>query len=311
MSDRFVAVIGTVNHDEIRRQDGTRRESLGGILYNVLPLAILLEGTGLRVRAIGRLGEEHRRQAMELLAEFPAADGSGLLADPAGTNESWLDYSGAGERREGVELRVAPLDDADLASAAGAQAVLVNMISGRDVSAGSLERLAGRISGPMLLDVQALARTTDAPRRPRRVPDAEAWARPFDVVRGNELEIGGFGGDLADPAAAAHRILSFPRAPAEVLLTLGERGAVRFERSGGDVRVDRVEPVPCPEPRDPTGCGDSFLAAVTAARVLGRSRAAAARMAAFVAARVAELSGLEELGRLRSLRDEALRIGGD
>jgi sugar/nucleoside kinase (ribokinase family) len=306
MSGRFVAVIGTVNHDVITAGDGSRRESLGGILYNVLTLAVLLEGSGIRVRAIGRLGEEHRRQAMDLLAAFPAADGSGLIADAGGTNESWLDYSRAEDRVEGVELRVAPLTDADLAPAAGAEAVLVNMISGVDLDPRTLHRLAAAVPGPMLLDVQALARTRDAPRRPTVVRDAEAWAAPFDVVRGNEAEIGGFGGTPEDASAAARRILAFPAGPAEVLVTRGERGATRFERRGDTVIEDPVPAAPCPRPVDPTGCGDSFLAAVVAARALGRDRGSAARAGALVAARVAELTGLESLASLRELRERAL-----
>jgi len=135
VSAPFVAVIGTVNLDTIVTADGRRLESLGGILYNAIPLAALLEKPGVGVRIYARLGERHRTEAIRLLEAFPAVDASTLVADPAGTNLSLLDYSGPGERLERVEMRVPPLTRDDLAGAESARAILVNMISGRDVRA--------------------------------------------------------------------------------------------------------------------------------------------------------------------------------
>jgi sugar/nucleoside kinase (ribokinase family) len=299
VSAPFVAVVGTVNLDTIVTAEGRRLESLGGILYNAIPLGALLENTDLRVKLYGRLGREHREQAIRLLEPFPAVDATTLIADPAGTNLSLLDYSGGGERREEVEMRVAPLSADDLRGAADARAVLVNMISGRDVAQETLGELRRRSRAEFLLDVQALARTFETPRRPRVVPQFRQWCRLFEVVRGNEEEIAHFGGAPGDAGAAAERILE--AGAEEVLATRGGRGAWRATRGSGRVEWVEIPPDPWEPAHDPTGCGDSFLAGVCAGRVTGMDSLAACRLGSYVAARVAALSGLGSLVALRGI----------
>lgn len=301
---RFVAVVGTVNKDVILRPGGVRSESLGGILYNTIPLAALLLGSGVRVRPIGRLGNGDRREAIRILSAFPAVDVDGLIADPAGTNLSTLDYSHEGERVETVEMCVAPLSLEDLAPARGAEAVLVNMISGRDVACATLEELRRGERGRFFLDVQALARSTHTPRRPRVVPDGAGWSRLFDVVRGSETEIAHFGGTPGDVAAAAERILA--AGGGEVLATRGERGGTRFVHENGRLRRTEYVAVRCATPADPTGCGDSFLSGVCAGRVLGMAEDESVKLGALVASRVVALAGLEALVALGSIRREAV-----
>jgi sugar/nucleoside kinase (ribokinase family) len=299
VSAPFVAVVGTVNLDTIVTADGGRLESLGGILYNAIPLGALLENTGLRVKLFGRLGAEHREQAIRLLAPFPAVDATTLIADPGGTNRSLLDYSSGAERREVVEMRVAELSVDDLHGAAGARAVLVNMISGRDVTRETLAEIRRRSRAEFLLDVQALARTFESPRRPRVVPHFREWCGLFDVVRGNEEEIAYFGGVPGDASAAVVRILG--AGAKEVLATRGERGAWRATLRAGRLERLEVPPDRWEEAADPTGCGDSFLAGVCAGRVTGMNPLAACRLGSYVAARVAGLSGLGSLVALRGI----------
>jgi sugar/nucleoside kinase (ribokinase family) len=316
----FVAVVGTVNADRIVGPAGETSESLGGILYNGIVLAALLEGTGLAVRLVARLGADDREEALRLLAPFPAADGTGLIADPAGTNRSVLDYSRAEDRVEEVELRVPPLTAEDLAGVAGARAVLVNLISGRDVTLAALDDLRRRAPRALfLLDIQALARTADSPRRPCPVSDWKEWCARFDVVRGNEVEATHFAGAAPDGPAAVRRLLA--RGVAEVHVTRGVRGSWlgvasspatghrgadgAADGAADDVTLTEIPALPCPGVADPTGCGDAYLSGVCAGRVLGLAPVDAAHLGAFAAARVAGLAGLSALTGLRGLREGA------
>ncbi len=304
MTAAAVSVVGTVNHDVIVTPDGHRHESLGGILYNALPLAALLEGRGIRVRVHGRLGSGHRREIERMSGAFPALDLDGLISDPAGTNGSLLDYTGPGDRREEVEMRVAPLSIDDLAGVPAARVVLVNMISGRDISPGTIAELRDRSSATFLLDIQALARSGDSPRRPRRVPDWGEWSRLFDVVRGNEEEVAFFGDRPGDPPAAARAILA--AGAARVLVTRGEKGARIFESGGEREEWGRDVPArPAPRAVDPTGCGDSFLAGVAAGIVLGAPFVEAVNLGTWVASEVVGLVGLTDLSRLTGVLDRA------
>jgi sugar/nucleoside kinase (ribokinase family) len=305
VSAPFVAVVGTVNLDTIITAEGRRLESLGGILYNAIPLAALLENTGVLVKPWARLGPEHREWALRLLEPFPAVDARTLIADPNGTNRSVLDYSEGGERREEVSMRVAALSPDDLLGTIPARAVLVNMISGRDITPETLAAIRRRSGAHFLLDVQALARTFDTPRRPRIVPHREEWCRLFDVVRGNEEEIAHFGGVPEDATAAAERILR--SGVGQVITTRGEKGSWHAVLVDDRLAVVDVPPDPWEPTKDPTGCGDSFLAGVCAGRVVGMSPAAAVRLGSFTAGKVAALSGLESLGALRGIGEEAAR----
>jgi sugar/nucleoside kinase (ribokinase family) len=301
-----VAVLGTVNRDVILDADGERHESLGGILYNAIALGVLLDGRGYSVRPIGRLGAEDRRLAIDILSAYPAIEADALIEDRAGTNLSVLEYAPdrSGERTEHVEMRVASLSDGDLKRAAGSRACLVNMISGRDVERAVLARLRASERGMFVLDVQALARTASVPRRPRLVPDFAEWSPLFEIVRGNEVEIAHFGALPANLDAAVAAIL---RAGAgEVVATRAERGGRSFRDDAGIVSAVEYAAVPCARPVDPTGCGDTFLSAVCAGRVLGLSREDSLRLGAFVASKVAGLAGLEELVALRGIVSEAI-----
>jgi sugar/nucleoside kinase (ribokinase family) len=309
VSGRTVAVLGTVNRDEIVTPDGDVRRSLGGILYNVFPLAALLEGTGARILPIGRLGAEDREEAAGLIGPLPGVDPAGLLVDPAGTNLSRLDYSGGGERRESVRMQVAPLSAEDVAPAADADVVVVNLISGRDLAVETVEALRretdARPGGGALfcLDVQALARTTDTPRRPRADPAWERWAAAFHVVRGNEDEISWVAGTEGREEPAVERLL---RAGArEVIVTRGMRGSTRAVLADGAVRSARIPAWPVAREVDPTGCGDAFLAGLVAGRVLGLGPDDSCHLGAFTASEVVGLSGLGALGALRGIRERA------
>lgn len=306
MTRRFVAVVGTVNHDIIVPKHGPPTESLGGILYNALPLAALLESTGVGVALVGRLGADHRREAIAKLARFPHVNAQSLIADPAGTNLSRLDYSQGAERVETVEMRVAPLSDPDLAPLLDAEAVLVNMISGRDVDRDTMTRFRARTRARLFLDVQALARSLDAPRRSCVVPDGLAWASTFHVVRGNAEEIAYLGGVPGDPDEAAGRLLA--AGAEEVLATRGGAGVTRFAQGSTGTRSRDFPAFACPHPVDPTGCGDSFLAGVVAAHLLGLPPEGGVRLGVYVASRVAGLSGLDALEALDGIREEAAAI---
>jgi sugar/nucleoside kinase (ribokinase family) len=301
----FVAIVGTVNHDVILTSEGREFESLGGILYNAIPLAALLDGTGISCRLHGRLSEQDLHEAARLLASFPAADPGGLIADSAGTNISRLDYRGGADRIEEVEMRVAPLSAEDLRGVALARAVLVNMISGRDVELDVLRTIRSQTSSPFFLDVQALARAPDSPRRPRRVPEWREWAALFDVVRGNETEIPWFAGLPGKLLPAMQAVLEV--GAGEVILTRGKLGSWRGVLRKGRIVVDEIPAYPANAAEEPTGCGDAYLAGVCAGRILGLDPTASCHLGSWTAARVAELTGLASLAALAGLRERAGR----
>jgi sugar/nucleoside kinase (ribokinase family) len=307
MKSATIAVIGTINFDQIVAQGGESFESLGGILYNGLVLAAILEGTGIRARLHARLGAAHIQEARGLFDGYDAIDLGGLIADPNGTNVSRLDYSKGEEREEDVQLRVPPLVESDVRGVEDADVVLVNMISGRDVSLETLRSIRRGAGGRFFLDIQALARTLSSPRRSREVPDWREWTSLFDTIRGNETEVSFFAGCIGDPERAARRILE--AGAKEALVTRGPRGSRRFSRDEiGAVTVEEVPPVERKGPVDSTGCGDAYDAAVCAGRALGLCGFDAALFGSYVGSEVAGVFGLRGLRELRGIRERAARF---
>jgi sugar/nucleoside kinase (ribokinase family) len=248
----------------------------------------------------------------------PAVDPSGLIADAGGTNVSHLDYSQGPDRVEWVDFRVPPLVPKDLAGIEGAHAILLNMISGRDLTPATVRVFRECSTALFLLDVQALVRSAERPRRTRPVSGWQEWCPLFDVVRGNEVEIAHFCDSAGDLDAALQRILD--AGAGEVLATRGALGSVRatLERKRldgarshngrpreGRLHIEEIPAVRCERPLDPTGCGDAYLAGVCAARLLGLEPDVAPHLGSYVASRVVGLRGLTELGALRGIREEA------
>lgn len=125
----------------------------------------------------------------------------------------------------------------------------------------------------------------------RRAPAATPLVRRADLV--------GLSVDDVDRDTPVEVLISTIRPGARLLLTRGDRGGWLVERaaSGGQLRF-RDYPAIAARPVDPTGAGDTFLAALVAAGAAGRSRGepfswhAALRLAATVAALTVEGTGV-------------------
>ncbi|MBN1826296.1 MAG: carbohydrate kinase family protein [Candidatus Eisenbacteria bacterium] len=311
-----VAMIGTVNRDRIITHGGAVREGLGGILYNVLSLAPYLSAKDL-VLPIARLGAEDRERAVQLFRPYPWIDPSGLLADPAGTNETVLRYRTPDEREETLVEKIAPLGWEEIRPAAACDLVLVNLIWGKEITPALLRRLAGAGRARIVLDVQSLTLTFRAgpDRGYRNIPEWKEWAAPAHTVKGNEEEIrwligegdSPFGGDIEE---ALHRLLD--AGPRVAIATRGTRGFTIAWDGEGARRTASLPAIPVPpeECDDTTGCGDTFSSGYLLGMILGEKPLRAALLGSSLAALSCRTRGLRALARLgdpAALRAEAYR----
>jgi len=299
---RTVAVIGTINRDRIIDPEGRTHEDLGGILYNVLTLAPFLGATD-RIVPIARVGVDQKETIRELLVPYRCADDSRILWSDGGSNETVLRYTGPEEREESLVERIEPLGLDDVAAAAGAELVLVNLIWGKEVTPEHLAVVTGD-GANLLLDIQSLTLTfrSGSDRAYRNIPAWRDWVRPARVVKGNEEEIrwfigegGAFDGSLRD---AAVRIIA--EGPEAVLITRATKGHGMAWRQGGGVRWAEVPAVPVPrsEWEDMTGCGDAFTSGYALGCLRGESPPAAALLGAALGALVCRTRGLAALRTL-------------
>lgn len=315
MSKRL-AVVGTLLVDTIHRPDGEIVESLGGIAYSVAYLAAQVP-PGISVEPVCRVGSDQWAELRSTWERLPGVDPSFLIRDPSPTPRNTLVYGdegnvtgGVGDRSECPTGLLAPLTEQDLAPIEGADLVLVNCITGRDLSLSAMRRLSA-VCGRVYLDVHSLALgfADDGTRTYRQPQDGESWIGSADVMQCNRAEaatLAGFHAFDHDPAAVERFLRQElvrvaerrPARPTVVVLTEGAKGATVLWRCGG--RIERVRvPAPLVEVVDPTGAGDAFGSGHALAWLLGADPPAAAAQGTLAGAAACTVSGIAEPERLR------------
>jgi len=313
---RTLGVVGTLVWDRIVpwRAGSADVEDWGGIAYALVAAgAVLPEGWA--VRPVIRIGSDLEGPARDFLGQLRSVDPSGLAVVPEANNRVELRYQSEADRTETLTGGVSgwPLPDL-LQAVAGCDALLVNFISGFEMSLEVATGLRLGFTGPMYADLHSLLLDVDVDgtRRPRRLADWPAWAGCFDIVQVNEEEFERCGPkalESLEPGTAA---------PTLVAVTLGDRGVdlyggvpsrgllpQRLRTDGADLPTGRghtanVTLDGLQRGSDPTGCGDVWGGVMFSRLLAGDPVTTAASKANRIAAESAGVSGVTAL---RSLLD--------
>ena len=137
--------------------------------------------------------------------------------------------------------------------------VLINMITGYDVSLHQLNELRKIFVGMIYFDVHTLSRGVDKnlERNFKRIKNFNLWAESIDILQANESELQTLSDKSKEIEIVEELLLSGIK---QVLVTRSERGATVYFMDNYSVkRVDKtalqVEPI------NKVGCGDVFGAA--------------------------------------------------
>ncbi|MBI5154014.1 carbohydrate kinase family protein [Candidatus Poribacteria bacterium] len=308
-----IAVAGTVMRDEIHTVRGERRESFGGILYNVLALAAMTTGED-SIRPICALGADHLAAIREqYFSRYRQIDCRGMRENPDGTDENILRYRTSSDREETMTLHTRPLSEADLEPARDCDAVLINFINGRELSLEVLRQLRASSHAWLHLDIHNLGKRLDESSRllPSGLPDWRDWLAQVDTVQANEWEIELLTGRKPESEIelneSALELLSIPNVKAAAI-TIGGRGAVVAHRMSQDAapRLLRFPALTGFDAVDTTGCGDCFSSAFIVELLKSRNPARAGLVATVLSGLNARGGGLEALASDVSL-DAAAR----
>ena len=300
-----IAVVGTINRDTILWPDGGKKESYGGLLYSVVSLALLAE-KGTEIFPVANLGQDVENPVKAILSCYPQISLDGIRVVPQKNNHALLRYRSEGDREEVLEGGVPPLTSAQMAPFLDADLLLVNFISGRDISLETLKQVRDDTSATIYMDLHSLSLGVD--RRGRRfwrqIPNWQEWVAQTDVIQVNRGEAQLLSGGEAE---SGEDMLSFSRmvmeaGPSILLITLGSEGSVMVVAPGGETKLERFSPHPPPVVRDTTGCGDVFLAAFVVEHARSGDPQKASRYANKVAGAKCGLTGIEELEALRELK---------
>lgn len=293
-----VAVIGTIMLDEIFPYDGERRESFGGILYNVLAFAHLL-GPHDGICPICYVGKEYRAQIIEQhFHEFPNIDPSGIRVSPGGQDRNTLRYVTPEVREEKMTLGTPVIGFDDVRPFLDADLILINFINSRDTDLETIGRMRREATGIVAMDIHNATRRLSPEGnlvlREGGFPEGLDLATQVDIVQINEEELGAVTRtEIKGPGDAlegAKRILD--TGPRCVVVTLGSAGACLVYRKNDAFFGMRVPAFTPEKMADPTGCGDSFGATFLTGIVRGESPPLCALRASVVAGLNCEVAGL-------------------
>ena len=295
-----VGVLGSVNEDSVVQADGSVSGDLGGVLFTAGALAILGQDQQIEPWLLTRIGSPQMEKVQTRMSAFPTLQlGVVETCDGAGYH-CQIEYDADGAKQERLLGDVPPLTIRDVAChLRGLHALVVNFITGYELELATLQAIRRVLKGQIVMDLHSLtlARDTEGRRSQRTLPRWRAWVGCADVLQMNEQEAASLGarGGLEGAVEFARTLLSF--GPMAVVVTLSTRGAVGAWRDpAGFVRSHHQPALEAGDGVvDTTGCGDVFLAGLSADLMKGGSLPSALKLAASAAARKCARPGLAGL----------------
>ena len=134
--------------------------------------------------------------------------------------------------------------------------ILINMITGNDISAADLEKIRKNYGGKIYFDIHSLSRkiADDNRRVFRKIPEVVKWLGHIDILQCNDLEAETVIGS-SDMFETARFVLS--NGPQVFIVTLKDKGVRLFS-----IRNDELESVFLSAHKfngnNKVGCGDTF-----------------------------------------------------
>jgi adenosine kinase len=262
-----IGIVGTFIRDTIVPLSGPPVESIGGLYHTSAYLAHLL-GNGHFVRPVCNLGDDFYDTVSSALGSFANFELSFIKRVPMANTQVRLIYRGPETRDEITSEPMPAVVADDLAPLADCDAVLINLITGRDIELSAVRALRERSRALVYLDLHSLALGIDAngKRYYREVPAWRQWVDSVDALQVNEREAATLAGHdeltLPEIETFARRVIDDGLRICNV--TLASRGSLLAYRDSGTVRTVHCQPQKLSEVVDIIGCGDAFGAAFVA-----------------------------------------------
>jgi sugar/nucleoside kinase (ribokinase family) len=272
-------------------------ESYGGILYAVLTLANLMNGRDVLQPVFG-VGSADYEPVMEMLKKYKHIDASGVFRIKGQTNQVHIFYEKAkGSRIECSKGIAPPIPYNRIKPFLDADALLINMISGSDITLETLDyiRMETRERRvPIYFDFHALTLGIDQDfkRFPRSLSDWRRWCFMLHGIQMSEAEAHGLSAERYDEVTLINHLM--PLMVAALMITRGDRGLtlitqdIHKKLTRHDIPAIHIGPT-----KDPTGCGDVFGAAYMYHFMKTKDSLVAATAANRIAAYKATFSGLD------------------
>lgn len=171
--------------------------------------------------------------------------------------------------------------------------ILLNMITGIDISLNDLKNLRKIYKCLIYIDIHSLAKKLDVNgiMQFTQIDNVESWLSNVDIVQANENELRSVK-NINDELQMAEFILSF--GPQILIVTKGENGSVVYYQVGNEIKTSYAEALQG-ETKNKVGCGDIFGAVFFYAYLKTNSAEAALQLANKIAGLSTKAASLNEL----------------
>lgn len=307
-------VIGEPCVDLIHKTDGNVIHSYGGVLYSVISLSVLAAKDDV-VCPVMNLGADEYDNIKGILKKYPNINTDGIykVAHPTRKVNLYYDLYNSGKSAR-METSTEPTYTIDYKSIEKflpeAGAVLVNMISGIDITLDTLKSIRKNFGGFMHIDIHNLVMKTnpDGTREHTNLESWREWCSNTNTVQMNEFEVTTLSRSKKTEYEVIEEVLINMNADVTgIIITRGKNGVSGFTRQEKvfgsekffDLDKDDVSAIESPHFVDSTGCGDVFAASFT----LDFSKNGNFKKSLHYATRIASfntsLEGINELHKLR------------
>jgi sugar/nucleoside kinase (ribokinase family) len=268
-------IIGEPCFDVIHKLNGETYRGLGGILYSLVSLSVLCRDED-ELFPVMNLGADQYAGVMNFFKQYRNINTDGIKKTEFPTRKVFLDYgsvSGGKDRKETSSMPTAPIEFEQIEPFLdGAEAMLVNMISGVDITIDTLRKVRSRFKGFIHMDIHNIVMTTreDGAREYVRALDGIEWCVNADTVQMNETELSYIGeGKMTEYKIAEEILINSPQKAKAMILTRGSDGVSCYTTTekeyGGEKFIDLdkkdLMAIDNPDFADSTGCGDVFASA--------------------------------------------------
>ncbi|HMD13841.1 MAG TPA: carbohydrate kinase family protein [Bacteroidota bacterium] len=307
----IIPVIGHLCLDIIEHPDKTETQSYGGIFFSVVTLANLLSAKD-TIRPVFGVGKSDYDELIERLSRYPNVDSSGIFKFNGPTNQVRLMYSSKEQRIECSQSISEPIPWKRIRpELSHADMVLVNMISGMDITLETLDEIRMDVRDdhvPVYLDVHSLTLgiNPDFTRFHRSVEQWRRWLFMLHAVHLNEEEASILTSERLDEPSLAKHVLAMNTKTLHI--TRGKRGCTAYVDEHKHIQRADFAGIEPEKGIDPTGCGDVFVAAYCAHYMKFKNINTAVEFANRVAARKAQMPGSTDIDTLSSFRVEDLSL---
>jgi hypothetical protein len=307
-------VIGEPCVDLIHKYDGEVITGYGGILYSVISLAVLANNNDV-IRPVMNLGSDEYENITNILKKYPNINLDGVYKVDHPTRKVRLFYnmyySGHSARMETSTAPTYTLEYEKIKKfIPGTDAILINMISGIDISLETMMEIRKNFNGYIHIDIHNLVMRTneDGSREHTNLPEWRKWCASADTVQMNEFEVKSMSRIKKNEYEVVEEILIHQKNNIKgVIVTkgkIGVSGYVKKEKNFGNqsfIDLDKydVSAIENPKFKDSTGCGDVFSSSFAIDYCKNKDFIKSLYYATRISSYNTSLEGVEELYKLK------------